>query len=129
MTEGNGADPNMVAEVLKHLEKNPGAVAQPTPEMMAAAQAAANALGPIVRQAFGMMLRGTLVSSPGVHPTMILNIVAWQMGNLLAGSVSSDINTLAIVRKGIQSAFADGIQKAPIVHTPPPSSVPMKLRG
>ena len=85
-----------------------------TPEIMAQASAMERRVAPTVRQVFGTCLRGMLVSAPGVPPQVLLAVVAWQMGNLLATAFNADLATTLTIRKNLKDGFADGITKAPI---------------
>jgi hypothetical protein len=91
-----------------------------TAEVIAQATAMEQAAGPVVRQVIGTVLRGLLVLSPGVPPQVLLAIIAWQTGNLLAGAFQSDLATTLTIRKNIKDGFADGITKTPIAHPPMP---------
>jgi len=83
-----------------------------TPEQLATLANQLDALGGPVRQVVGTVLRGLLVSAPGVAPHVLLNVVAWQTGNLLAGAIQAELTTHFELRKGFKEAFADGIQKS-----------------
>ena len=63
-----------------------------------------------------------MVACPGVPPQLVLNMIAWQTGNMLAGGFQADLSSTLMVRKGIKEAFADGIAKAkiqPMPNAPP----------
>jgi hypothetical protein len=80
------------------------------------------AIEPAVRQVVGTVLRGILVSAPGVPAHMLLNAVARVTGNLLADSLAGDLQTLLRLRKGFKDAFAEGVQAAkprPAPEQPP----------
>ena len=101
---------------------SPGQLAQqgPTTEQMAATAEQFAALAPPVRQVIGTVLRGLLVSAPGIPPHIIMSVVAWQAGNLMAEALQADIATAIQLRKLFNDSFADGVRKAKIVQPPPP---------
>lgn len=70
------------------------------------------AIEPAIRQVIGTMVRGLLVSAPGIPAHMVLNAVARQTGNLLADALAGDLSTLLRIRKGFKDAFAEGVQVA-----------------
>jgi len=69
-----------------------------------------------VRIVMGTMVRGLLISSPGVQPHIVMNAIAWQIGNMLASSIQSDnLPALLQLRKGFTDAFNDGMAKGKII--------------
>jgi hypothetical protein len=101
-----------------------------TPEVFAAATAMERKVGPVVRQVLGIVIRGLLVSSPGVPPNVLLGIMAWQTGNLLAGAFQADLGTTLMVRKQLKEGFAEGIAKTPVAQPPMQGGMmPAKLNG
>src|SRR5271156_3441831 len=105
--------------------KNGGTLRPPGPqEQQAAAQQIINALDPAVSNIINTVIAGLVTLSGGAPPSIVLNMIAWKTGNLLASKVVADIAQQATVRKGFRDAFGDGISKAPMVHpqaVPPPS--------
>lgn len=77
-------------------------------------------IGPAVGQVIGTMIRGLLVSAPGVPPHVLLHAIAWQTGNMLASTIQADLSTLLSMRKSFKEAFHDGVTKAKIVPPPLP---------
>lgn len=100
MTEMNGKteDPRAAVAAVNQVQA-------PNPQMVLDAQ---------VRQLLGILLRGLLVSAPGVQPHDLLNSVSRQTGSLVAGSLQGDLATMLRVRKGFKDAFAEGVQGVPI---------------
>ena len=90
--------------------------------------AALKGLDQPIRQVIGTMMRGLMVSAPGVPPHVLLNAIAWQTGNLMAGAIQGDLATVLSLRKGFKDAFADGISKSAIA-TPPMPGAATKLSG
>ena len=86
----------------------------PVSPAVAEAAAALKQIEPVIRQCVGNTLRGLLVSCPGYPPHIIINAIAWQTGNLLAGAFQADLQTAFALRKALNDAFGDGVKKAPI---------------
>jgi hypothetical protein len=80
---------------------------------------------PIVRQVVGTVIRGMLVSCPGVPPHVLLNSIAKQTGSLLAGAFTADLATVLSMRKGLKDSFGNGVAKEKIVQPPLPQPKPM----
>jgi hypothetical protein len=111
-----------------NLEAPSDAAAPPqpiTPE--AAASAIEQQLDPVVRQVIGTMIRGLLVSAPGIQPHILLNSIARQTGSLLAGAVTSDLATVLTLRKGMKDAFGNGVAKEKITQPPIPQGPSMTV--
>lgn len=68
-----------------------------------------------VRMVVGTTIRGLLVSVPGVPADVLLNAIAWQVGNLLGSSLEGDLAVMLRLRNGFKAAFEDGVNKAKIV--------------
>lgn len=82
-----------------------------------------------VRQVLGVLIRGLMVSAPGVPPEVLVNAIARQTGALLATSITGDLSSVLGVRKGFKDAFADGVAKTPVLPAVPPVAAPQKLHG
>ena len=100
----------------------------PTLEQTAAVAAQLNALKGPIRQVIGVMMRGLLVSAPGIAPHMILTTIAWEMGNLMAEALQADIASTVQLRKLFLDSFADGVRKAPLVQ-PVHQASPLNLNA
>lgn len=88
-----------------------------TPEQLAEASKAITAMDPEVQAIIANAVAGMVARGPqGMPPVVILNLIAWKTGNVLANSLQGDIATLAKFRKGFIEAFNEGVQKAPIVQ-------------
>jgi hypothetical protein len=74
----------------------------------------------------GTMIRGLIVSAPGVPTHVLLNMIAWTTGNFLASALQADITTLIQMRKGFKDCFDDGIRKAKMVQPPMPPDMNVK---
>jgi hypothetical protein len=92
----------------------PGVPGAP-PEMQVQIQNLIATLEPGMRAVCGTMVRGLLVSSPGVNPAILLNLIAFHTGNMLAQSLQGDIATLHTLREGFREAFKEGIKAAPLI--------------
>lgn len=97
-----------------------GVVTTATPEQVAQIEAQLNAIKPAVRQVMGTVIRGIMVST-NVPPHVLLNCIAWETGNLLAGALNGDVMALIQVRKGINEAFAQGVRTAKMNAGPAPA--------
>lgn len=90
-----------------------------------------NDLNAPIRQVVGTMIRGLLVSCPGVPPHVILSVVAWQTGNLIADAMVADLKTQFELRKTFKDSFHDGVKQAPLrqpeVHGGQPMTSPIKI--
>ncbi len=84
-------------------------------------------IDPVVRQVVGTVVRGLLVSAPGVPPHVLLNAIARQTGSLLAGAVTADLATVLSLRKGFKDAFAAGVQNEKITQNPVPQAPSMTV--
>lgn len=105
---GNTAAPAQDEE-LPSLE---GAVEQPI-----SANKAESILDGQIMPAMGFMIRGMMVSAPGVPPAIILQSIARCVGQLLAMSVAGNtIEMTAKARKDFQECFHKGIVKVPILQ-------------
>lgn len=84
-------------------------------------------IDPVVRQVVGTVVRGLLVSAPGVPPHVLLNVIARQTGSLLAGALTADLATVLQLRKGFKDAFAAGVQNEKIQQNPIPQQPTMAV--
>lgn len=69
-----------------------------------------------VTQIVGVVIRGILVSSPGVPGHEVLASVARVTGTLTAGALQGDLQALLTIRKSLKDAFGEGMQKAPLIQ-------------
>lgn len=101
-----------------------------TPEQGAAAQTQLEKMiTPAIRQVIGTVFRGVLVSSQGVPPHVVLNVIARETGSLLAEAIQGDLMGVLKLRKDFKKAFEDGVTHAKIIQTPPSNVPPLKLNG
>lgn len=80
-----------------------------------ALNAQAKALQGPVRIVMGTVIRGLLVSAPGIQPAMVLNVIAWTAGHILASSLKGDLATLLQIRTALKKAFEEGIKSVSVV--------------
>jgi hypothetical protein len=107
-----------------HHEPAAPAAMNVTPEQQAQIKALNDLNGP-VRQVVGTVIRGLLVSCPNVPPHVILSVIAFQAGNLIADAIVADLSTQFQLRKGFKEAFADGIKAAQMRQPPGAPAAPM----
>lgn len=81
-----------------------------------AAQRARDLLDAQVRLIVGTVIRGLLVSAPGVQPVDLLNSICRETGNLVAGAVNGDIAAVLNIRSGFKKNFEFGVKKAPLLQ-------------
>lgn len=96
----NGAPPT---EALPHA---PGAA--PTIEQ------AVTQLDPLLTAIIGTMIRGILVSAPGLPAHLLMSMIALKAGSTLASAVQADLTTLLTIRKNLKDAFDKGVKSAPM---------------
>lgn len=99
----------------------------PTPEMLVATAAQIEALTPGVKQVVGTMMRGLMVSAPGVPPHLLLSVFCWQCGNLCGEALVGDIASMIEIRNTFRESFLDGLQKAKLVQPIRPGAMPPKV--
>jgi hypothetical protein len=97
----------------------------PSMEQLAATTAQLEALAGPVRQVIGTFMRGLLVSAPGFPPHIVLSVVAWQTGNLMAEAMQADIASAVQLRKMFMDSFSDGVRKAKMVQPLGSVTLPM----
>lgn len=98
---------------------------QPPTEAQSAQLQALNDLNGPVRQVIGTVMRGLLVSCPGVPAHVLLSVVAWQTGHLIAEAIVADLATQFQLRKAFKEAFNDGVKAAPMKQPPGQPAAPM----
>src|SRR5208282_5901241 len=76
-----------------------------------------------VRPALGVVIRGLLVSFPGLPPHEILNSIARVAGKMMGESLMADMATHFRLRDDFKKAFADGVSQAPMKMPAPPGEV------
>jgi hypothetical protein len=64
----------------------------------------------------GIMVRGFLVSSPGIPPHLLLESISRNIGKLCAEVIEADIGTVLKARQGFADAFAEGMRQIPTVR-------------
>jgi hypothetical protein len=77
------------------------------------------------RQVFGLMLRGWMVSTPGLDPIESLKAVSRAMGGLLGDALAGEIIPVSTARRGFKEAFEAGMKASPIRPAPQPQRPPM----
>lgn len=89
-----------------------------TPEQLAAAARAQMAINDGVSKVVGTMIRGLMVSFPGVPEHIICQVVAHHTAFTLASIWSGDLGSVLGIRKDLKAAFDEGMHKAPLGATP-----------
>lgn len=70
-----------------------------------------------ISQIMGIIVRGVLVSAPGVPHHLLLNSIARTTGKLLAMAVTGNtIEMSAKARRDFQDSFRDGLSKVSILQ-------------
>jgi hypothetical protein len=80
-------------------------------------------LDPQIGVILGTVLRGIIASAPGAPAVVVMNLIAWKTGNLLAQALCADLSTHLKFRTGFKEAFADGMKRAAMAQ-PPGQQVP-----
>lgn len=106
-----------------------GGIQVPTPEQVAQADAMLNRVTPQLRAVVGTMIRGLMMSFPGVAPHAILTMICFETANFAGQALQGDIAMMSGIRKGYRDAFEEGLRKAPIVAASKPGEMPTNLRG
>jgi hypothetical protein len=88
-----------------------------TPEQMAKLAEEVQKMEPEVFTVILTMVAGLIARGEGKYPPMmVMNMIAWKCGNVLANMVQGDISTNSKLRHGFIEAFREGVNKAPIVN-------------
>lgn len=117
-----GAEPAEVQEAIDRKTQELRALeeqAQPVAKSIAPSAAEA-IIDSQVRAVLGIVVRGLMVSAPTIPVYVLFNSIARQTGNLMAGALSGDVEAVAKVRKDFRLAFADGVQRVPILKATGP---------
>lgn len=69
-----------------------------------------------IGQTIGTVVRGILVSAPGVDPRELLSAIARTTGNVCASSVAGELPAVLMIRKAMKEAFDEGVNKAPVIQ-------------
>ena len=80
-----------------------------------------------LRQAIGFMVRGILVSAPGVPPEMIAKSIARITGELIGQAVCGDIVAVLTIRRECKENFTKSMGDMPV--RPLPSVTSQKLNA
>ena len=91
----------------------------PTSEQVAVIDAQLTRVKPIIQSGVQVMIRGLLMSCPGVPPNVIATCIAFEAGHFMGQIFEGDIATIAGIRNSLKTAFQEGVQKAPLI---PPRS-------
>ena len=81
------------------------------PQAVAKAQTLVDAA---VRQVLGVVLRGLMVSTPGIGPEVLARSAAKQVGIILAESMTAELDQMLKLRKQLKDAFDEGVKEAKI---------------
>lgn len=107
-----------------------GSAAHPPETDTGAAAKARAVLDAQIRQIIGTVVRGILVSAPGVPAHEVLNSISRVTGALVSEAVIADLAGHFQLRKGFKDAFHDGVKAAPMQQPgaqPPPQNVAQRL--
>lgn len=86
---------------------------QPGPTEMEKARAALDAR---VVEVIAVMVRGILTGMPGILPHEVLNAVARSTEQVLAGTLSGNVQAMTEIRKGMRDAFGEGQRRVPLIQ-------------
>lgn len=78
-----------------------------------------------LRQPIGMMLRGIMVSCPGIPADAVLRSIARVTAGLMGDAIMGDVVPVLNIRAGFKKAFEDGLKAAPIKTPPAPPNATM----
>jgi len=87
----------------------------PSAEQVGQINALLTAIEPSIKAIAGTIIRGLMVSFPGVPPYAVLTMFSFQTANIIGQALSGDIAMMMQIRKGYREAFEEGLRKAPIV--------------
>ena len=98
----------------------------PTAEQVAAADAALARIRPLIQPSVHVLIRGLLMSCPGVPPHVVLCSIAFEVGNFMGQAFQGDIGAVSSLRGSIKQSFDEGVRKAPLISprsnwSPPPN--------
>lgn len=97
---------------------------KPTQEQVAAANDVLAKLSEPIGIIIVSMLRGVIGMFGHVAAHIVMNIIAFQVGNQLARMLGGDVATMTTIRRGLIAAFNQGVQAAPTIVSaktaPPP---------
>ena len=79
-----------------------------------AVQKAEAVLDAQVRQVMGVMLRGLMVSAPGIDPATLLRSTARAMASLMCEAITGDLVPVLQVRAGFRKAFEETLKRMPV---------------
>lgn len=68
-----------------------------------------------VQQVMGIMIRGILVSSPGIPPNIVIPAIARACGKMLAMSITGSVEQTVKARGDMKAGFEDGLKQVPIM--------------
>jgi hypothetical protein len=97
-----------------------------TSEQLAAAHQALATITPIIRPSVQTLVRGLLMSCPGMPPHAVMCVAASEMAHFMGQCFQGDLAQIAAVRNQIKAAFEEGMSKAPLLQpagsswAPPP---------
>jgi hypothetical protein len=82
------------------------------------------------RQVIGVLVRGLMVSAPGVAPIENVCVAAFQYGAILGDCFEGDLVTILGLRKQMKDAFDKGMNSVtPSQATAPPADLIKRLNG
>jgi hypothetical protein len=96
----------------------------PTADQVTAADQALARIKPLIQPSVHVLVRGLLMSCPGIPPHVVLCSIAFEAGNFMGQVFQGDLATIASLRNSIKAAFDEGMKKAPLIQpqsnwTPP----------
>lgn len=106
--------PGLTEAELANLAKVDAKLANPK----TALQQAENMLDAQIKGIIGVMIRGLMISSPGVPPDALLRSVARTTAQLMGDAFAGELVPVMKVRQTIIEAFTTALKKTPI-KTPP----------
>ena len=71
-----------------------------------------------VRQVLGVVIRGLMVSAPGVPAQMLACSIARITAEMISNGMAGDLAAILTVRKSVKEAFNDAIAKGKINQLP-----------
>lgn len=82
-----------------------------------------------LRQTLGFMIRGILVSAPGVSADVITRSIARITGELIGQAVVGPLTDVLTIRRMCKESFADGMSKIPVRDFAPGERPPEHIKS
>jgi hypothetical protein len=80
-----------------------------------------------ITQHIGIMVRGLVMSWPGIPPDVLVQSMAKASGLALSSMLQGNLGDLLKLRLAMKNAFGDGVNRAPM--NPPAQPPGMKMTG